>query len=191
VWATLGCAAVGALGAAIAGYVNLAKHFRERNQASANEKRRWSLEIDPRQQGEWRPADLRRSELDAVKVRLLAIRVLSPRTSLIAFQEFVWGTDGRGEPKPVLASAARKLLIDQNLKNAWTWVPGQNSRTLDYSQFEFYVSMPRSESRLRKASRRVVITVDAEEISSARRPIRIRVASQPIDWSASAAQRKT
>jgi hypothetical protein len=44
-WATLVFAAVGALGTAVAIYVSLAKHFRERNQASADEKGRWSLEV--------------------------------------------------------------------------------------------------------------------------------------------------
>lgn len=187
-WATLGFAAVAAIGAVIAGYVNLAKHFRERNQAKAEERRRWSLEVEPPSQGEWRFAHLRRRELGAISISLRTLRVRAPSNALLATVSHdkrtgLVGYGGSYAPIPDLATAARTLVVEANLHPARAWTFDRRTTVaLDYSLFDFFVLSPPASSFWRRhSSRRLTITVEAEEISSARRAIRINVKSHPID----------
>jgi hypothetical protein len=179
----------------ITGYVTLAKHYRERNQATVDERRRWSIEIGPASAEGWSLAQLKRNEIGAVSVRLLTMEVRSPRKVLMA----IVATDSRGglvgyggsiTLLPNLATATTKLVINLNLSPERGWANDRQTRIpLSYSMFTFFVSSPPSSSFWRRhKSRRLMITAEAEETSSARRNIRINVTSQPIDWIARAAQ---
>jgi hypothetical protein len=195
-WATLLLAAVAATGTIVSGYVNIARHWRDRNQSDTEEhRRRWSLEVETLSKNGWHLAHLKR-EVGAIAVRLRSLNVEMPTKTLIAkgtldLRVGNIGYSGSFVSLPDLSTATRKLVIDTNLQAERAW--GHDHQTmlqLDYAMFDFFVSSPPAPSFWRRdKSRRVTITVEAEEISSARRNMRIKVISQPIDWSASAAHK--
>ena len=142
--------------------------------------------------GGWRLALLRRKLGGSVALRLRSIKIKLPRGSIIAFGDRAKavGALTRGHLSsvaPNMETAARKIVFERDLKPE-TGVDLSPIKffDLDHALTRFLVSAP-TPSRWRRAhsSRRVTIIVEAEELSAARRTIRIRVASQPIDWTTS------
>jgi hypothetical protein len=186
-------AAIATTGTTITGLVSFSRHRREKGQATADENRRWSLEILPPVENGWHPASLKRRQDGGVPVLLFSIKVEKPRRSLLTVERQValigavtWEELDRRSPD--VSQSARRLLIEKDLSEEERFASaGSSSRVgLGYSVTRFFVSAPRPSRFTRWASsRRVTITVEAEEISSARRSIRTKVHSQPIDWMAS------
>lgn len=188
-WAALIFTAIAAIGGAVTGGVNYARHRREKAQPITNENRRWSLEISPHPQDVWRQASLKRKEDGGSPVRLRSIKIGRPRSSLLTLpqRQTLIGALGREAvdlPSPDVSPAARKLVIERDLAEAERFAfSGSSQRVgLGYSMTAFYVSMPKPSIFSRwYSSRRVKIIVEAEEISSTRRSFRVEVTSQRID----------
>jgi hypothetical protein len=188
--ATLIFSGVAAAGALIAGYVNVSKHVREVQHSSKEEANRWSLEISKGNDDHWFLANLIRNKDESTSVRLRKIELNLPWSSLLVSGEWskpIDRKDGQRFPDfvPVIKTAARTLVFDHDLKPAIS-IRGGHGVKEGYSLIRFFVSPPKLPRWTRShSSRRVVIIVEAEEISSARRSMRIKVISQPIDWTAS------
>jgi hypothetical protein len=187
-FATLVLAGIGAAGAVATGYVSLARHIREAKQPAKDEASRWSLEMSTDVGGGWRLAMLRRKLGGSVALRLRSIEIKLPRGSTVAFGDRTKavGAVTRGQLSsfaPNMETAARKIVFERDLRPE-TGVDLSPIKffDLDYALTRFLVSTPPpSRSRRAHSSRRVTIVVEAEEVSAARRTIRIRVTSQPID----------
>jgi hypothetical protein len=187
--ATLILSAVAATGTVVTGGVNLARHWRETKQPTKAEANRWSLELATKADDGWRVAALRRKTEGAVGVRLRSIAIKSPSRSVIAHVS----REQSKASKPDAATAARKIAFEENLRPLTTIAfPQPRLVETDYSLTSFIVSAPRP-SRFNRwhSSRRVTIIVEAEETSSTRRIMRIKVTSQPIDWTASSPKAAT
>jgi len=191
-WATLIFSFVAATAAAATAGVNFSRHRREKAQANGEEMRRWSLELSSESVDNWFPAELKRIVGGGLAVRVATIKIEKPRCSLLAPEERIRMAgllpySGTSVRSPNVSQSARKLRLEKNLSEATRFDhSGSLNRVGEGHSIErFYVSAPPAGLFSRwHSSRRVTIIVDAEEISSARRSIRIKVHSQPIDWTA-------
>jgi hypothetical protein len=191
-WAKGAAAGITMIAGATGIYTSIARYLRERRRPRLEESRRWSFDVEPSSEECWYKASLKRTETDvsAPEMRLQALRIKSPRQSLLAaptkdVRVGAVGYSGSWTPAPEKSAIAKKLVIAHDLKPVRVWNQDHiTTRSLGYSQFDFFVSSPPKSAFWWQRSRRVTITVDAEEISSGRRSIRIKVHSQVIDWSA-------
>jgi hypothetical protein len=177
-WAILAASMVGAATGLVSSYLAYVKHRKEKAKPMEEESARWNLMVRP-----FRPeyflAELRRSIGEDIGVRLIQLRLTAPRGAFLFRAKYEPpGRYVRGDN-----IGASKIILGLDFKPVMEHGPG-GLRSGDYSSITFFIGRP-PKSRFRSSITRAEIVVDAEDISSARRHIRIKAKSHEIDWTAS------
>jgi hypothetical protein len=177
-WTILAASMIGAATGLVSCYLAYVKHRREKVKPMEEERARWNL-IVRQAQPEYFLAELRRSVGEDVGVRLIQLRLTAPRGAFLFRAKYE--PSGRYVLGDNIGASKINLGLDFNpvIKRG----PG-GLRSGDYSSITFFIGRP-PKSRFRSSITRAEIVVDAEDISSARRHIRIKAKSHEIDWTAS------
>lgn len=189
---TVAGSAIAGAGVIVNGYIALMRYWRDGSQQALAESARWSLNLiaAPRAEG-WLLASLRRQTVGAPAVYLIRVTILAPRGAKLAptaWSEKKKRPDGgynNSELIPQTAKSARALDYGRDLDPARR-VSFHAIENLDHAKVSFFVSPP--ESRRSAAATRFSVLVEAEEISSARRSIRVKVKTRPIALTANKGQ---
>ena len=144
---------------------------------------RWNLIVRPfPERPEYFLAELHRSIGIDVGVRLIQLRLTAPKGAFLSPGKYESSKlPGRYLPEGNIGT--RKIILGKDFNPVKVWGHG-GLHYGDYSSITFFIERP-PKSRFRSSVARAEIIVDAEEISSARRHIRIKAKSHAIDWTAS------
>lgn len=177
-WAILAASMVGAATGLVSCYLAYVKHRKEKAKPMEEERARWNLIVRPFG-SEYFLAELRRSIGEDIGVRLIQLRLTAPSGAFLFRAKYEPpGRYVRGDN-----IEASKIILGLDFNPVIERGPG-GLRSGDYSSITFFIGRP-PKSRFRSSITRAEIIVDAEDISSASRHIRIKAKSHEIDWTAS------